>query len=96
MGRRVWDGGGSEGHFVTKWIAVEPPGNITARESGQTSTGSFLTRELEEPTDERKQMTAQAGALSHATTEWHALNWEALHRNVRRLQARIVKATPLW
>jgi RNA-directed DNA polymerase len=38
-------------------------------------------------------MTAQAGALSHDTTEWHAQNWEALHRNVRRLQVRIVKAT---
>ncbi len=66
---------------------------MTARESGQTSTGSFLTRELEEPTDERKQMTAQAGALSLEATEGHALNWEAINRNVRRLQARIVKAT---
>ena len=66
---------------------------MTTRESGQTSTRSFLTRELEEPTNERKQMTAQAGALSDGTAEWHALNWEALHGNVRRLQARIVKAT---
>ncbi|MFC7441744.1 reverse transcriptase N-terminal domain-containing protein [Laceyella putida] len=25
--------------------------------------------------------------------DWHAINWQKVHRNVRRLQARIVKAT---
>jgi RNA-directed DNA polymerase len=40
------------------------------------------------------QMTAsQAGALSHNEIEWHAINWQAVNENVRRLQARIVKAT---
>jgi RNA-directed DNA polymerase len=34
-----------------------------------------------------------AGAASHAEVDWHALNWRAVHENVRRLQARIVKAT---
>jgi RNA-directed DNA polymerase len=34
-----------------------------------------------------------AGAVSHTTLEWHAINWQAAHENVRRLQARIVKAT---
>src|SRR5215470_18596091 len=40
-------------------------------------------------------MTAaiQAGALSHDALNWHALDWPAAHRIVRRLQARIVKAT---
>ena len=33
-----------------------------------------------------------AGAASHKEIEWHALNWQAAHHNVRRLQARIVKA----
>ena len=33
-----------------------------------------------------------AGAVSHKAVEWHALNWRAVHRIVRRLQARIVKA----
>jgi hypothetical protein len=28
------------------------------------------------------------GAASHITTEWHAINWQKAHRNVRRLQAR--------
>ena len=42
-------------------------GNITSRESEQTSIRSFLTRELELPIEETKQMTAaetRAGAVS--------------------------------
>ncbi|GHO60711.1 hypothetical protein [Ktedonobacter robiniae] len=37
-------------------------------------------------------MTANtfAGAASHSVTKWHQINWAAVHRNVRRLQARIV------
>jgi RNA-directed DNA polymerase len=35
---------------------------------------------------------ATAGAVSHAAVEWHAINWPPVHRHVRRLQARIVKA----
>ena len=40
-------------------------------------------------------MTAatQAGALSRAEVNWLAIDWQAAHRVVRRLQARIVKAT---
>src|SRR5258708_864644 len=40
-------------------------------------------------------MTADipAGAVSHNTADWHAIDWQAVHENVRRLQARIVKAT---
>ena len=34
-----------------------------------------------------------AGAASHAEEDWHAIDWQSAHRNVRRLQARIVKAT---
>jgi len=39
-------------------------------------------------------MTASmsAGAVSHAKVDWHTVNWRAVYRNVRRLQARIVKA----
>jgi len=37
--------------------------------------------------------TAQAvGAVSSEAREWYATDWQAIHRNVRRLQARIVKA----
>ena len=35
----------------------------------------------------------QTGAVSHSITNWHAIDWHAAHENVRRLQARIVKAT---
>ena len=40
-------------------------------------------------------MTANtfAGAAPHNEVNWHRTNWTAVHRNVRRLQARIVKAT---
>jgi RNA-directed DNA polymerase len=34
-----------------------------------------------------------AGAAPDAVTGWHAINWRKVWRNVRRLQARIVKAT---
>ena len=36
---------------------------------------------------------ASAGAASHDEVDWHQINWESVHRIVRRLQARIVKAT---
>ena len=71
--------------------------NITPRESGQTSIWSFLTRTPASPTLETKQMTAvetQAGAVSHKKiSDWNAINWRQVDQNVRRLQARIVKAT---
>ena len=63
------------------WIGVAPTGNITPRESGQTSIWSCLTREFDQPPEERKQMTAVVtltGALSARLT-------------ARRLQARMVK-----
>ena len=34
-----------------------------------------------------------AGASFHGVTDWHAIDWRAVNHNVRRLQARIVKAT---
>ena len=33
-----------------------------------------------------------AGAVSHNPLGWHAIDWPKVHRIVRRLQARIVKA----
>lgn len=41
-------------------------------------------------------MTTQhrcAGASSHQTVDWHGIAWASCHREVKRLQARIVKAT---
>jgi RNA-directed DNA polymerase len=34
----------------------------------------------------------QVGAVSRVT-DWHSADWRAVNQNVRRLQARIVKAT---
>ena len=33
-----------------------------------------------------------AGAAPNLAPDWHSINWKAVYRNVRRLQARIVKA----
>ena len=33
-----------------------------------------------------------AGAAPDLAPDWHSINWKAVYRNVRRLQARIVKA----
>jgi len=53
-------------------------------------------RELGKLIKEAKQMTANltlAGAASQRRMDWHAINWQKAHQNVRRLQVRIVKAT---
>ncbi len=63
-----------------------------------------MTRLLDQTTQEEKQMTAEpprsaltdrdtAGASFHGVTDWHAIDWHKADHNVRRLQARIVKAT---
>lgn len=39
------------------------------------------------------QEIACAGAPSHESLNWHSIDWARCHREVRRLQARIVKAT---
>jgi RNA-directed DNA polymerase len=55
-----------------------------------------MTRTLGEPMKETQQMTADqpsAGAVSHETMDWHAIDWRTAHENVNRLQTRIVKAT---
>src|SRR3984893_9305850 len=72
--------------------------NLPARESGQTSARSFLTRRLDQTAEKGKQMREESqedstGAPFHGVTDWHAIDWQSVHHNVRRLQARIVKAT---
>src|SRR5467141_1666522 len=101
---RAKECGESECHPVMVWIGVDSQENITLRESGQTSVRSFRTRTLDKTTEEEKQMTAETtsteipegdstGASFHGVTDWHAIDWQAAHHNVRRLQARIVQAT---
>jgi hypothetical protein len=38
-------------------------------------------------------MATYTGAFSGETEIWSAIKWDRAYRNVRRLQARIVKAT---
>jgi hypothetical protein len=44
-------------------------------------------------TQEPNTATSLTGASSHTGDEWCDINWRKAHQNVRRLQARIVKAT---
>jgi len=81
---RAWEEGRSERHPVMGWIGGAPTGNMTPRASGLTSLWSCITRDLGQPLEERRQMTAVAtltGALSDRMTVW-------------RLQARMVKVVP--
>ena len=107
MGLRVRDRGGSEGRPVMGRIGVEPQGDITPRESGQTSARSLVTREFGKATKEARQMAGEPvrggprvggsvlspGAASHESDEWDQIDWHHAHQTVHRLQARIVKAT---
>lgn len=93
MELRAREDGESEGRPVMGRIGVEPNGDMIPRESGRTSIWSFITRGLDQPIKEEKQMTVnstaqaemRAGAASHETVDWHAIDWQKVHRNVRRL-----------
>jgi RNA-directed DNA polymerase len=96
MRRRVKDEGGSECRPGTGRIGVEPRGDITPPERGQTSLGSSVTREPR-PTDsggkaDLSQAATPAGAAPRRTPDWNSIPWKKVWRTVRRLQARIVKA----
>jgi RNA-directed DNA polymerase len=105
MDLRVRESGGSECLPVMGRIGVESQGsnreqeqmdNITPRANGQTSTWSLITREFEKPSGQGRQMTAVAtlaGAPCYEVViDWNRIYWKKVNRNVRRLQARIVKA----
>ena len=65
------------------------------RESELTSAWSPVTRELDQAVEEERQMTESkdSGAASRRTETWDQIDWNQADRTVRRLQARIVKAT---
>src|SRR5467141_2706895 len=44
-------------------------------------------------TEENAVMESPPGASFHEAGAWHTIRWHDVHRTVRRLQARIVKAT---
>jgi RNA-directed DNA polymerase len=83
----------SEGRAVMARIGLRKRRN-THPERRQTSARSFVTRELEKPLKEGKQMRAEtACAPSNRNVNWNTIHWQIVNRNVKRLQARIVKAT---
>jgi hypothetical protein len=57
----------------------------------------FLDESNSEPRKEVKQMNTKSQDVVCATSDtqltWHGIDWAECHSNVRRLQARIVKAT---
>ena len=69
--------------------------NIIPRESEPTSAGSFLTRLFTEPLQEGKQMNVAVRTCAPFGMEatWSGIDWDHYRHHVRRLQARIVKAT---
>src|SRR5262245_65841804 len=68
--------------------------DITRRESGPTSPWSFFPRAHDQPTHEAKQMMVpQTSAASRRAVPWDSVDWPAATKTVRRLQARIVKAS---
>src|SRR5918999_1413925 len=75
---------------------VKSSDTITPHESEQTSTWSLLTREPEKPTSGEKADDRYGHiycAFSDPKVIWSAIKWNRVYRNVRRLQARIVKTT---
>jgi RNA-directed DNA polymerase len=70
---------------------IEVSGQIRPQ---QTSVRSFLAREFGKLLYEGKQMTAcDAGAPLHADRMWLQADWRHIQEEVKRLQARIAKAT---
>ncbi len=67
MGLRVWDVGGSESPVVMTGIGVAPRGNITPRESGQTSDRCWMTKKLE------KLVTRCSVDMGVGKTHWRGL-----------------------
>lgn len=82
--------------------------NIISRASEPTSIRSLITREFGKSSQVGKQMAvmkrlpmaipattnnSSTGAPTHDAAGWHDIDWYKVNRNVRRLQARIVKAT---
>ena len=97
MGRRAEDEGASERRPVIGRIGVERPSDITLRRKPADFPRVFrheraLANRLRGQADMSAAATL-AGAAPGAAPPWHAIPWRPVWRNVRRLQARIVKAT---
>lgn len=100
MGLQVKEDGKSESRPVMGRIGVKRKATSSHAKAGRLPSGLSSRENLANRPKEAKQMTVNttvqteevAGAVSHREVEWHAINWQKAHHNVRRLQARIVKA----
>ena len=97
MGQRVKESRESERPAVIAGTGFERKRHHP-RETGQTSTRSLIAREFDKPPKEERQMnvkveTPAACASPDNNEAWHQTNWQHCNETVRRLQARIVKAT---
>jgi hypothetical protein len=92
--QRAGESGKSESLLVMSGIG-QPRGRDTQHESVQTSTRSFVTRELEKPDKgEKADESREIGLCAPPQgSRLECLEWRKVSRNVRRLQVRIVKVT---
>jgi len=93
---RTGDQEGSEGFSVTEGIPVASHAWQHHRTRKRADFPAVLhARELGYSAYETKQMTTAqaAGAVSSEAAEWYAIDWQTIHRHVRRLQVRIAQAT---
>ena len=69
--------------------------NMILRESEQTSAWCLVIREFVELLQGEKQMNVEQSACAFPDydTHWHSIDWARCHQTVKKLQARIVKAT---
>src|ERR1700704_1211063 len=69
-------------------IGIEP---LSYAKAGRLPLGVSSQESLENPLTEGKQMNAERLACAPSGEMWHGIDWANVHRQVRRLQARIVK-----
>lgn len=98
MGVQVNDNGKREGPAVMDGIEAEFfflkqhcfTGNRADFHRQCLITKGLTVMQAQEFVD--KEAVPTAGASLRPRLEWHSINWKSAHRNVRRLQTRIVKA----
>jgi hypothetical protein len=93
LGMQVEDTGESEGRPVMGGIGIEGKPDIILLEREQTSGGSLVAREFEEPSERRKANDDQDNGWCASGWEvaWCGITWAEAYGTVRRLQMRIAK-----
>jgi hypothetical protein len=94
LGMQVKDAGESESRPVMGGIRIEGQPDIILPEREQTSGGSLVAREFEEPSERRKANDDpnNGWCASGGEVAWHGIVWAKAHGTVRRLQMSIAKA----